>query len=189
MIGGCIDNIQDPPSQEQCNWVNSKIKCTYVNLKYPNECSFNPPDSNIYSFTTLFEHSDFTNSEAQIDVSVSSEVCIGNTNHTTTINQNSYSSHIIEDDCTINGVSFINNINPKELSINITFKINNILEYNSLKEGDIIWNLSTDGYSEGYVFDSAYNKFSIQNLILEGKFTPNYNYIPSIYSAGRYIQL
>ena len=191
MIGGCI-SVPDPPLSD-CIWEDSKVSCFYLELNYPQGSSFNVPNPYIYSFADFFYTGYFIPSESQISIAVSSNECIGCTNNTFTLNQDSYYEYYenyryTEDfDYTINGVPFITNIKPKFLNIEMSFKFNDVYDYNSGEYGSLSWLQTSNGYSTGFVFDTSTNTFSITYLVLQGKFMPQEYRIAPVYYCGEYI--
>lgn len=128
-----------------------------------------------------------------MSIAVSSSECIGCTNNTFTLNQDSYYEYYenyryTEDfDYTINGVSFITNIKPKFLNIEMSFKFDDVYDYISGQWGNVKWKNTSNGYSSGFVFDTSTNTFNITYLVLQGKFTPQEYRIAPVYYCGEYV--
>lgn len=185
MIGGCI-SVPEPPLSN-CIWENSKINCFYFELNYPHNINSNMPLPYIFSFAHFFQIGNDRAIDAKLNILVSSDNCIGCTNNTFSLNQESYYSYMIDDYC-INYVPFINNIEPKYLTIDITFKFDDVYDLSSGQYGNIIWYKKSSGYEEGFVFNTSTNTFNITNLTLLGKFTPREFRIVPVYHCGRYIE-
>ena len=191
MIGGCI-SVPNPP-QSDCIWENSKISCFYMELNYPSGTSFNVPNFFIYSFADFFYTGNFVNSESLMSIAVSSDECIGCTNNTFTINQDSYYEYYenygyTENfDYTMNNVPFITNIEPKFLNIKMSFKISDVYDFSSGRYGSLSWLQESNGYSAGFVFDTLANTFNINSLVLQGKFIPQEYRIAPVYYCGEYV--